>query len=275
MTVDSSAEFPLYISVNLALTSKDSFDDRDDNSTWLPFSLLPSLPSAKHRQPPSRLHTVYTCSIVLFSGFLFFSFFFSWYSIKSSLMLILLEFRLILSHMGCTNVHGHSVSPGLTRLEVQLHHTWGTRLASYIPVMHPPQTGSIYLHRLVSLSLVTAWILLTIKRTSLPLFACCKWSNAGGSESLRIKEGQIVEINYHCQVFDEKRCLVGSFLVMYQGGRVVKALDLRSNVRMHTWVRTPFLVMGPCRPTVFLFFFSPQITCLFFFFFFFLQHYNL
>ena len=105
---------------------------------------------------------------------LFCFFFFSWYSIKSSLMLILLEFRLILSHMGCTNVHGHSVSPGLTRLEVQLHHTWGTRLASYIPVMHPPQTGSIYLHRLVSLSLVTAWILLTIKRTSLPLFACCK-----------------------------------------------------------------------------------------------------
>lgn len=36
---------------------------------------------------------------------------------------------------------------------------------------------------------------------------------------------------------------------------MVKALDLRSNVRMHTWVRTPFLVMGPCRPTVFSFFF--------------------
>ena len=30
-----------------------------------------------------------------------------------------------------------------------------------------------------------------------------------------------------------------------QGGRVVKALDLRSNVRMHTWVRTPFLVWDP------------------------------
>ena len=121
MTVDSSAEFPLYISVNLALTSKDSFDDRDDNSTWLPFSLLPSLPSAKHRQPPSRLHTVYTCSIVLFLIVIFFFLFFSWYSIKSSLI----EFRLILSHMGCTNVHGHSVSPGLTRLGAQLHRTWG------------------------------------------------------------------------------------------------------------------------------------------------------
>ena len=36
---------------------------------------------------------------------------------------------------------------------------------------------------------------------------------------------------------------------------MVKALDLRSNVRMHTWVRTPFLVMGPCRPTVFFPFF--------------------
>ena len=32
--------------------------------------------------------------------------------------------------------------------------------------------------------------------------------------------------------------------VAYQGGRVVKALDLSSNVRMHTWVRTPFLVYG-------------------------------
>ena len=31
----------------------------------------------------------------------------------------------------------------------------------------------------------------------------------------------------------------------YQGGRVVKALDLSSNVRMHTWVRTPFLVWEP------------------------------
>ena len=27
---------------------------------------------------------------------------------------------------------------------------------------------------------------------------------------------------------------------------MVKALDLRSNVRMHTWVRTPLLVVGPC-----------------------------
>ena len=35
--------------------------------------------------------------------------------------------------------------------------------------------------------------------------------------------------------------------VANQGGRVVKALDLSSNVRMHTWVRTPFLVMGPWR----------------------------
>ena len=26
---------------------------------------------------------------------------------------------------------------------------------------------------------------------------------------------------------------------------MVKALDLRSNVRMHTWVRTPFLVWEP------------------------------
>ena len=26
---------------------------------------------------------------------------------------------------------------------------------------------------------------------------------------------------------------------------MVKALDLRSNVRMHTWVRTPFLVWDP------------------------------
>ena len=41
MTVDSNAEFPLYISVNLALTSKDSFDDRDDNPTWLPFFTTP------------------------------------------------------------------------------------------------------------------------------------------------------------------------------------------------------------------------------------------
>ena len=56
-------------------------------------------------------------------------------------------------------------------------------------------------------------------------------------------------------------------LVMYQGGRVVKALDLRSNVRMHTWVRTPFLVMGPCRPTVFLLFLF-FIAIVFFFFFF-------
>ena len=58
-------------------------------------------------------------------------------------------------------------------------------------------------------------------------------------------------------------------LVMYQGGRVVKALDLRSNVRMHTWVRTPFLVMGPCRPTVFLLFlflFLFFIATVFFFF---------
>ena len=37
-----------------------------------------------------------------------------------------------------------------------------------------------------------------------------------------------------------------------QGGRVVKALDLRSNVRMHTWVRTPFLVWDP--DTTFSFF---------------------
>ena len=32
------------------------------------------------------------------------------------------------------------------------------------------------------------------------------------------------------------------WVCVHQGGRVVKALDLRSNVRMHTWVRTPFLV---------------------------------
>lgn len=38
----------------------------------------------------------------------------------------------------------------------------------------------------------------------------------------------------------------------YQGGRVVKALDLSSNVRMHTWVRTPFLVVGPCLADSFL-----------------------
>ena len=43
-----------------------------------------------------------------------------------------------------------------------------------------------------------------------------------------------------------------------QGGRVVKALDLRSNVRMHTWVRTPFLVVwDPALP--FLFYFSENI----------------
>ena len=37
---------------------------------------------------------------------------------------------------------------------------------------------------------------------------------------------------------------------------MVKALDLRSNVRMHTWVRTPFLVWEP--GPFFIFF-----TCLF------------
>ena len=70
---------------------------------------------------------------------------------------------------------------------------------------------------------------------------------------------------------DEIRTAVKSLfkevrLVMYQGGRVVKALDLRSNVRMHTWVRTPFLVMGPCRPTVFLLFFFLPFHSFFFLF---------
>ena len=39
-----------------------------------------------------------------------------------------------------------------------------------------------------------------------------------------------------------KTCIEETLPVAYQGGRVVKALDLSSNVRMHTWVRTPFLV---------------------------------
>ena len=38
---------------------------------------------------------------------------------------------------------------------------------------------------------------------------------------------------------------------------MVKALDLRSNVRMHTWVRTPFLVW---EPGPFFFFFTNLIT---------------
>ena len=41
---------------------------------------------------------------------------------------------------------------------------------------------------------------------------------------------------------------------------MVKALDLRSNVRMHTWVRTPFLVWDPATG-----FFSPVFFLLFFF----------
>ena len=41
---------------------------------------------------------------------------------------------------------------------------------------------------------------------------------------------------------------------------MVKALDLRSNVRMHTWVRTPFLVWDPAQPIFFLF---PGIEYLF------------
>ena len=54
-----------------------------------------------------------------------------------------------------------------------------------------------------------------------------------------------------------KRChKQNSFLTCeYQGGRVVKALDLRSNVRMHTWVRTPFLVWEP-GPFFFFFFYN-------------------
>ena len=39
---------------------------------------------------------------------------------------------------------------------------------------------------------------------------------------------------------------------------MVKALDLRSNVRMHTWVRTPSLVWGPS--DLFSFFFSLRLS---------------
>ena len=54
-----------------------------------------------------------------------------------------------------------------------------------------------------------------------------------------------------------------NYLRLYQGGRVVKALDLSSNVRMHTWVRTPFLVW---EPGPFFFSFYALIYCMDFFF---------
>lgn len=36
---------------------------------------------------------------------------------------------------------------------------------------------------------------------------------------------------------------------------MVKALDLRSNVQLHTWVRTPFLVWDPDDQIFFMYFF--------------------
>ena len=72
-----------------------------------------------------------------------------------------------------------------------------------------------------------------------------------------------------------KELIWGRIRRSYQGGRVVKALDLRSNVRMHTWVRTPFLVVGPCQTDSFFFSSSFSLSTSFSFSFFFVFFFSL